>query len=281
MIYYLDDKVLETVATLFSGKVNDVVVCKDAASPAGTKYIMLVIHDHDCVKRLLPIWDSCGSEAPYLFSFAQNDLLIYGFPFRTDRRFSSFAKGQMISPTVGETICVNLVMECISSPFPPQLLYLMLTQDCVHITKENEIYFTPSLDLSQLDEEIGERECTICCASMILRLLEGSSRRRGKNLKSFELIRKKIKSNSYSAFTELYRDIRLTSMPGGKLSIKARLKGWWLRNKDTLFRWLLVLCIVAAVVALVMLISQLIYGDIPLLRLFKHCFDIIGTENLT
>ena len=78
-----------------------------------------------------------------------------------------------------------------------------------------------------------------------------------------------------------FTDIRLTAMPGGKLSLKARLKGWWLRNKDTLFHWLLALCIVAAAVAIIMLVSQLIYGDIPLLRLFKHCFDVIGTENLT
>ena len=205
MVYYHEDRVLEVVATLFSGPVNDVVVCRDTASSAGAKYIMLVIRDHNCVKRLLPIWDSCCTELPYLFRFAQNDELIYGSPFRADRRFSSFAKGQMISPRVGETICVNLVLECSACPFPFPLLYLILTQDNVHITKENEVYFSPALDLAELDESMGERECTIRCAKMILELLEGVSRKKGKKLKSFELIRKKIKSNSYSAFAELYR----------------------------------------------------------------------------
>ena len=269
MIYYFEERVLEVVATLFSGSVNDVLVCRDTASPVGTTYTLWVIHDHDCIKKLLPIWESCDTEAPYLFSFAQNDELIYGFPFRTERRFSSFAKGQMAAPSVGETICTNLVVECISCPFPYPLLHLMLSQNNVHITKENEIYFTCALDLSQLDDTIGERECAIRCAQMILELLEGVSKKKGRELKSFELIRRKIKSNSYNSFAELYRDICLTSMPGGKLSIKARLQGWWLRNKDTLFKWLLVLCIIAAVVALIMLISQLIYGDIPLLRLLS------------
>lgn len=277
--FYYGDRILEVVATLFSGKANDVVVCRDISSPVDAKYTMLVVHDHDCVKKLLPILESCQDELPYTFSFAQNNNMIYGFPFRAERRFSSFAKGQMQDPKVGESICISLVMECISSPFPPELLYLILTQDSIQLTKENEIYFTPVLDLSLLDTEIRERECTICCAKIILELLEGAAGK--KKLKSFELIRKKIKSNSYSIFTELFRDIKLTAMPGKKLSIKQQIKGWWLRSKDSLFRILLILCILAVIVAIIMLISQLIYGDIPLLRLFKHCFDVIGTENLT
>lgn len=280
MVYYLDDKVLEVVATLLSCSVNDVVVCRDTASPVVTKYTLLVVHDHDCVKKLLPIFDGCD-ESPYLFTFAQNDEFIFGFPFRDDRRFSSFAPGQMVSPRIGETICINLVVECISSPLPAPLLYLMLAQDRVNLTKENDVYFTPALDLSELDEDVGERECTIRCAQIILELLERDTKKKSRALKSFELIRKKIKSNSYSAFTELYRDILLAASPESKPGIKSALKGWWLRNKDSLFRILLVVCIIFTVVALIMLISQLIFGDIPLLRLFKHCFDIIGTENLT
>ena len=51
-------------------------------------------------------------------------------------------------------------------------------------------------------------------------------------------------------------------------------------NSATLFRILLLLCIVLLLCAAVMVISQIIFGDIPLLRLFQHCFDVIGTENL-
>ena len=35
-----------------------------------------------------------------------------------------------------------------------------------------------------------------------------------------------------------------------------------------------------AVVAVAMLVTQLIFGEIPWLRLFRHTFDVIGTENL-
>ena len=48
-----------------------------------------------------------------------------------------------------------------------------------------------------------------------------------------------------------------------------------------LFRVLLRVCAVVAVLALVILISQLIFGDFPLLRLFQNTFETIGTEDLT
>ena len=72
----------------------------------------------------------------------------------------------------------------------------------------------------------------------------------------------------------------MTALPERKESLKGRLKGFWLRNRDRIFRLLLVLSAVAVVVALIMLISQIIFGDIPLLRLFERAFEQIGTESL-
>ncbi len=277
MTYYIDNMELQVIATCFTCSVNDVVVCRNTRSPIDERYTLIVIKDRRYVKSLLSIFTSAGTDPPYLFCFAQNETLIYGFPFRPERRFCTFARGQMLTPSLGETISINLVMECISSLFPPELLYLILTQDNVHITKENSIYFTPVLDLSLLDTDKTERDCTVRCAEMITELLGSATKNR---LRSVELISRKSRNNSYSSFSELYRDIRLTAIPEHKLGYKARLRGLWLRNRDKLFKFLLVLCVVIVAVAIIMLISQLIFGDIPLLRLFKHCFDIIGTEHL-
>jgi len=41
-----------------------------------------------------------------------------------------------------------------------------------------------------------------------------------------------------------------------------------------------VLCMALLATALLMLITQLIFGEIPWLRIFEHTFDEIGTENL-
>ena len=105
-------------------------------------------------------------------------------------------------------------------------------------------------------------------------------RHRSRKLKSFELIRKKTGKNAYTGFPELYQDIKVTALPQMKPSLKSRFRFFWNNNRDRLFRILLVLCILLVIAALVILASQLIFGDVPLLRLFRHTFDVIGTENL-
>ncbi|MEG1764899.1 MAG: hypothetical protein RR147_06545 [Oscillospiraceae bacterium] len=277
MIYYFENMVLEVVGTLLHADANDVLVASDLHSPEDAQYTLLVIRDSGCKKKLLSILEASEGAPAYQFYFARNDELIYGFPYRAERRFSAFARGQMATPAIGEEICLNLIMECVSTELPPPILYLILTQDNINISKDNGIFFTPIINLAAMDETITERECTVCCARMILHLLEG---RKKKELKSCELIRKKCRSNSYSAFSELYRDIRLTAIPAQKTGIRAKIKGFWQRNRDRFFHIFLWLCVLVAIVALIMLISQLVFGDIPMLRLFKDCFETIGTEHM-
>ena len=72
----------------------------------------------------------------------------------------------------------------------------------------------------------------------------------------------------------------MTALPRVKPSLKSTFRVFWQNNRDRLFRLLMVLCILLAIAAVVILVSQLIFGDVPLLRLFRHTFDVIGTENL-
>ncbi len=284
MIYQGGNLVLDTIWEVRKGAVNDVYVCRDLNSSVDMRYTLLVVHDRDCIKRLLAILEESdrgmAQQPAMLTSFAHGEDMCFAFPYRPERRLSAFAHGQMTSLKVREDICINLVMECLSSPLPYPLLYLVLTQDNVHLNQDNGVYFTHFLDLSQLDEANGEGACVACCAQMLLELLEGGNKRRRK-LNSYELIRKKTVKNAYSAFPELYRDIKVTALPDRRQSLKDRLKAFWLRNKDRIFRLLLILCVIAVVLAVVMLISQLIFGNIPLLRLFERCFEQIGTEHLT
>ena len=65
-----------------------------------------------------------------------------------------------------------------------------------------------------------------------------------------------------------------------KPSLRKRLKGIWLRNRDRWFRWLLAASVVIVIVTVLVLLSQLIFGDVPLFRLFEHSMDVVGTERL-
>ena len=286
MVYYAGGMELEVISALFRDEVNDAVVCRDRKSASGASYLLLVIHDRNCAKMMLQILGDSNrtGENPCLLRFAQNEELIFVFPYREERKFSAFSKGQLVSQKEGERISVQLVMECLSTGLPWPLLYLALEQDCVQLAQDGTVYFTLALHLSELNPERTERSCVSSCTRLILELLDapvaGNRKKARKPLKSYELIRKKNLKNAYTSFTELYHDIKLTALPPKKTGLKNRAKGVWRRNKDTLFRVLLVICGILVVIALAALITQVIYGEIPWLRVFQHTFDVIGTENL-
>ena len=285
MVYYPEGMELEVVSELLRGSVNDVLICRDHLSAAGTLYLVLAVHDRGCVRDLLRVLEDSrrSGEPVYTVCFAQNETMLFALPYREERKFSTFAPGQITSPVVSESICVNLVMECLSCSLPWPLLYLVLQQDQVHITKDNTVYFGHALDLQNLQPEITEQDCIAQCAQRLLTLLSVPAARKRhsrRQLKSYELIRKKSEKRAYSVFPELYRDIKLTSLPRKKVSLKHRLMGIWNRNRDAGFKILVVLSVLLVSVTAVMLVSQLIFGEIPLLRLFQNGFDVIGTENL-
>ena len=283
MIYYAENMEMEVISELFRGSVNSVEVCRNRLSASGEKYTLIVISDRECAKKMLAVMESSdrGVESPCITRIAHNEKLIFVFPYREERKFSAFAKGQVTSPEVGEQICINLVMECISTGLPWQLLYLVLKQDQVQIAQDNTVYFSVCLALDKLDIEKTEKSCVSACAKLLLKLLASTGEEsRKKRLKSFELIRKKSAKNAYTGFPELYQDIKLTALPKKKASVKSRVKGWWLRNRDMLFKVLLVICMLLVIAAAAAFVTQMIVGDVPWLRLFQNSFDVIGTENL-
>lgn len=286
MVYYAQNMELEVVSSVFQGPANDVAVCRDRLSASGTLYLLLVIHDRACARDMMSVLEEnqrTGEEV-CLLRFAQNEALLLLFPYREERKLSLFAPGQMTTPVVRERIAINLVMECLSVPLPWPLLYLVLEQDHVQLSKDGSVYFTLPLDLSELKPTRTERDCVYSCARLLLELLEAPTserrRRRSKPLKSLNLLRKKTLKHVYTCFPELYQDIRVTSLPPARMSLRDRVRLFWKSHQDRLFRILLVLCGLLALAAATALLSQMIFGDIPLLRLFRHTFDVIGTENL-
>ncbi len=281
MVYHADNMVLASIQEIFRGPVNDVIVVENLRSTLKERYTLIVVKDRDCAKRLLAILQNSEKESagknPCLKMFAENEFLCFLFEYRPERKLERFAPGQLLNPFLQEKVCVNIVMECLSVALPYPLLYLILDQGNVQLEKDNSVYFTYTLDLSQLNEAKNEAACTDRCVDILLQLLQYNSRKR---LKSFELLRKKADRKAYRMFPELYRDIRLSAIPEKKLPFTRRVKNFWLRNKDTFFRILLVLCTITVIVALLMLISQLVFGSIPFFRIFENSFGNIGTENL-
>jgi hypothetical protein len=263
---------------MFKNEINDVVICQDQSSAARPYYTLIAVKDRETAKTLLSIFERNPrdvDEPAYIKCFSHNEQLCYLFPYHVERNLESFAEGQGINQVIRESICINLVLACLSSPLPFPLLYLILNQKQMHIEKDNSIFFTYCLDLSELDATKDEAGCTVRCVNILLNILQEQSR---KPLKSFDLLRKKIDSRSYRQLTELYRDIRISALPEKKSKFFNRFRSFWGRHKDVFFRILLVVSIVSAAFALLMLLSYLIFGDFALFRLFGGSIDKIGTE---
>ena len=281
MVYQAKTKNLAVVWDVHQGSCNDVVVCRDLTSPVGALYTLLILHDRTCVHKMLSMMDEFDcletEETPYIECFVHLDQMCFIFPYQQERNILTFAQGQMKDNRMREQVCINFLMQCLTANLPYPLLHLMLCQNCVHIREDNSIYFTYTLDLSELRVDFGEHQCVSACLDLMLTLLES---RKSKGLKSYNLLQKKRQKNVYRTIPELYRDIKLTVLTEEKQTWQNIYWNWWSHSKDGIFRVFTILCAVLVAITLLMIVTQILFGDIPWLRLFQPAFEQIGTETL-
>ena len=283
MVYTAGNMILSAVRSVFTGKYNDVIICRDFASPFEIYYTLVLVKDKECARRLISVFennrrDMPEGELPYIACFASGNELCYLFPYRPERRLSMFGPAQINSVNDWEKICISLVMECLSSPLPFPLLALTLEQDNIHIAGDGSVYISSYFDLGRLNPGDGEAACARRCIEKMLALPAPG---RKKKLMSADLMKKKLGKNAYASLPELYRDIKITSLPGKKEKLSVKLKSFWHRNKDRLFMLLVALSAAVVIFAVIIGISQLLFGDIPIFRLFENCFGTIGTRKLS
>lgn len=279
MVYQAGDMLLQEVQKQYQGKVNDVVVCQDLASDAKPFYTVLIIKDRDIAKKLLSIYDVAGEEScnTYICNLTWQDKFLMIFPYNKERQVERFLISDIRNLAECETLCMNIIMECIASRIPYPILYMQLAQEQLHVQRDGSVYFGYNLNMEHLRSDIGEQECATLCAKIVFELLDSVS-----NAKtvSYKLLDYKNTRGGYLRFTDLYKDIKTTAVSIEKVGLIARLKAAFYRNQDRLFRILLTVCIVVGMIALLMLISQIVFADIPFLRIFINTFKRIGTESL-
>ncbi|MCR5387966.1 MAG: hypothetical protein K6E56_01825 [Lachnospiraceae bacterium] len=280
MIFESAGQKLETVRVSLKGETNDIYICRDLRSSANSLYTVLSVHDHSIVKKLLELFKDAGKDKSEgiidTFTFEGNLMLV--FPYRQERPLENFYMGDAYSLTRCEDIAMNVLVACIGTHLPWQILHLILSQRKVNIDVDDEIFFGYEIDLKGFDPDAGEGVCVYEAASIIREILSPQS---SDKTISYQLITKKIQNESYSKFSELYRDIRIAAVPKKKRGIKAKIKNLFLRNKDRIFAVLLVISIILLVLAVLSLISQILFGDVLWLSFLYNHFKIIGTENLS
>ncbi len=278
MVYQSQKMKLNCVRTVKKSGVNDIFICQDLNTAARNLYTLFVIRDHRTARMYLEIFERAGLSAQdsYIDSFSDKGAHCMVFEYKQERPLADFYMGESYTLQECENVCMQVIMACIASNLPYPLLYLLLKQRQLHLARDHSVYLSYQLDLTELDPEKTERDCAVECAVILAGLLAPKASQKAF---SYRLLEKKIARKSYDKFTELYKDIRISAAPQKK-GIFRRIKAWFVRNQDTLFRLLLIVCSILAAVTIASLISQLVLGDIPWLRIFYNGFKTIGRESL-
>lgn len=276
MIYQSEHMTLNSVMDVFRGKVNDVVICENIKDGRSSYYTVLVVKDHVIVKKLVRILKEQETDCCVdMFNWENNFCLV--FDYVKERKLYDFYMAGGLSLENCEEICINLIIQCMISGLPYPLLYLVLEQRQLHLLKDNSVALGYALDLEKLDENCTQDQCTMQCAIILRELLKQKTTR--KNV-GYKLLLKKIPKQSYRSFRELYKDIQLCASSFQKRSIRQKIGDFSYRNQSTFFKIILIVSLILMVLAVIMLISDAVWGELPFLRIFYNNFTQIGTESL-
>ena len=285
MVYQVGKMILQETQEVFRGKVNYVIICQDMAVGEKVYYTVLVVHDRTLAKKLMDLFHGRRGQVKdrFVAVFTWKDTYLMVFDYVRERPLKQFFESEIATLAECERFCLNLTMECLACGVPFPILYLQLLQDQIHISKDKNAYLGYCIDLEPFSEDMTERDCATLCAQKIFPLLgQISMGKKGRVSKatSYKLLENRSWKSGYHRFTDLYKDLKMAAVPLKKDGIITRIKRFFRHHQDTIFRLLLILCVVLGLLALIMIVSQLIFGDVPFLRLFVNTFKQIGTESL-
>lgn len=278
MIYQSERITYHPVMTVSRGKVNDILICRDAGSDRDSYYTLLVLKDHETVKKLIRVMEASpnGYESCLDFFQYENEYCM-AFPHVKERKLWDFYMAEQFTLETCMEICENLVLQCMLSKLPFPLLYLAIRQEQLHLLKDNNVELGYTLDLTDLDEAVGEKECVGEVALLVREMLQEKNENRNMG---YRLLEMKIPREDYSTLQELYRDLRLTRKASKKRTIVRKFRLWWQDGQSKLFRGFLIFCLILLIFTVACFISKAIWGDVPFLRILFNHFKVIGTESL-
>lgn len=279
MVYRIGNMTLQQTQEIFRGEVNDVVVCQDIEADSKIYYTVLVVHDRDLAKKLMDIFHSKTGQQNNKFvkDFTWKNSYLMVFDYVKERSLKQFFSSEISTLQECEILAQNLVVECLAGGIPDPILYLQLKQDQIHISKDKSIYLGYNIDLKEFSDARTEKDCATICAQKIFGYIETMSAQKAT---SYKLLEKKVWKSGYQRFTDLYKDLKMAAQPLKKEGFLLRIKKMVRNNQDRLFKVLIVVCILLGIFALAMFLSQMIFSDVPFLRIFFNPFKIIGTESL-
>ena len=258
---------MNKVSCIASGNYGSIFVCtvqREQHEKQETKMLLWEIKKRDLAIALLrckgrPVWD---------MHFMKGETDCFLLPYRERRPLLRFAEC-----TGAKDLPEKLTEACMVWEYPWPFLKLILKNREVHIRADQTLYFTYILDLDEFEPEADEASCVRECAEVLREIGKPDTKKDRAIDLTLKLVEKKACRGIYHTFMEVYRDIRCKKKPKAKWKPSEK-------QKDGCFVCMLWFVCVLAAVAVILLLSKLILGDIPLLRMFTDTFRQIGTEIL-
>lgn len=268
---------LVSVREILSGEVNDVIVCREESGRIKCWYTVWIFKDHAVAARVLEDFESTGREEGRPECFSYGACLCFLFPYIEERPLKRFYMRDAFSFRQREEIWMELVCVCMSSELPFTVLDMLLTDGQLRLGRDCKICLQYTADFENYDPAVTERECVMDCASILLWMMQQEN---SKTWKDGKLLKIKLENEAYETFAGLYRDIRILTDHEQKAGMLEEMLGWVRQRRDPLFRLMLTAAAALVVIALILLLSQVIFGDTSILRIFQNGFETIGTESL-
>ena len=268
-----------TVQIINVSDVNEIRICSHYNNGNKELYTVIVVKDHNIMHSFIKAYDSATNleEEPNVKTYMERGKFFIVYPYVPGRALVDFYMGKALTLMESEEICINLIIACMTSNIPWPVLYLILKQREINLAKDNTVYLGYKIDLSKLALDVGEAQCTVECARILLDILEEKKKGRAN---SYVLLKKKSERETYEYFRDLYKDVILSMERKKRRGIILRIKLWFARNKDTIFKVLMWVSLALFIFVILTFITNLIFGDVPWLRLFGRNFDKIGLESL-
>lgn len=280
MEYYSGKNHFKRIGEIISNQTNEVCICEETGRQPALYRLLWIIKDRMLARTLLEVFHEKNETPLYLETFSLRENTVFVFPYHREHSVFRFWGGELLTQKEQEKIWRELVETCMTSDIPYAVLFQILRQRRLQIGSRGEVDFSYALDLRNFDAERGEADCANMCGEIILELMEMS---KASDTKLKCVLQNKCQEEGYHSFIELFQDIKENAKAfkkrnGEEVSKKAAqiIKD----HKGKAIKLLVVLCLILVVIALLLLASQFIYGEIPVLRLFENSFQTIGTENL-
>lgn len=271
MILNTGSKRLFCLREVWNNETNAVYVCEIMDGSVKALYTVWEVKDREIARKIL--------EKSEYECFSHQGNLCFLFSYQEPRPIAAYYLSVVErEPESRERIWKDLVVSCMGSQVSYPILYQMLRQEQIYLSRDGSVHLGYLLNLKDFAAEATEGQCACLCAGLLLKLLEQEPPKRTDLAR--QLLTAKLDRKRYTGFLELLRDIQMVTRRIEKESVKKKLKREAEKRKDKAYRVLKVISIVLAVLVLVMLLMQLFFGDIALFDIFRQSIKVIGTESL-